>query len=238
MPFGSRSIASRYPAKSVQVHSIPAASAAGAMSSARSRLRTTSSCASSRVGASVKPQCPMTTVVTPCQHEFVPSSSQNTWASMCVWASMKPGVTTWPSASMSVAPRSLIRPIRAIRPSTMPTSARNGARPVPSTTVPLRMTVSKLMDCCSWSGAQVLGAQVSGVEIEHGDRVPAHEQLELVGRHARCDFGHQCRRVGPGRVLVRVVGLEAELLDPDQVAHLHADHVVEERAVHPARYLG
>ena len=31
-------------------------------------------------------------------------ASQNTWASMWVWPSMKPGVTTWPSASISRAP--------------------------------------------------------------------------------------------------------------------------------------
>ena len=45
----------------------------------------------------------MTTLVTPCQHEHVPSGSQSTWASMWVWPSMKPGVTTWPSASISSA---------------------------------------------------------------------------------------------------------------------------------------
>ncbi len=77
------------------------ASAAGSMSSARSRLRTTSARASSRTGASVNPQLPITAVVTPCQHEFAPCGSQNTWASRWVWPSMKPGVTTWPSASIS-----------------------------------------------------------------------------------------------------------------------------------------
>ena len=63
----------------------------GSMSSARSRLRTTSARASSRTGASVNPQLPITAVVTPCQHEFAPCGSQNTWASMWVWPSMKPG---------------------------------------------------------------------------------------------------------------------------------------------------
>ena len=74
------------------------------MSSARSRLRTTSAPLSARAGASVNPQLPMTTVVTPCQHEHVPSGSQKICASMWVWPSMKPGVTTWPSASISCRP--------------------------------------------------------------------------------------------------------------------------------------
>ena len=73
-------------------------------------------------GASVNPQWPMTTVVTPCQHEHVPSASQKTCASMCVWPSMNPGVTTWPSASTSSAPRSRMRPIVAMRSPTMPRS--------------------------------------------------------------------------------------------------------------------
>ena len=107
------------------------ASAAGSMSSARSRLRTTSARASSRTGARVKPQLPMTAVVTPCQHEFAPCGSQKTWASRWVWPSMKPGVTTWPSASSSRSPRSRIRPTRAIvavdDPDVGPVGAEAGA---------------------------------------------------------------------------------------------------------------
>ena len=49
----------------------------------------------------MKPQLPITTVVTPCQHDDVPSGSQNSCASMWVWPSMNPGVTTCPSASIS-----------------------------------------------------------------------------------------------------------------------------------------
>jgi len=70
----------------------------------------------------------------------------------------------------------------------------------------------------------MLGAQVSRIEVEHADRVAAHEQLELVGRDPARDLSHDGRGVGPGRVLVRVVGFEAELLDsetprlPDAIA--------------------
>jgi len=84
MPLGSRSTASRYWGKVSKLQSIPAASAAGSMSSARSRLRTTSARWSGRTGASVKPQLPITADVTPCQHELLPEASQKTWASMCV----------------------------------------------------------------------------------------------------------------------------------------------------------
>ncbi len=80
---------------------MPAAIAEPEMSSARSRLRTTRARCSNGAGASVKPQWPIITVVTPCQHEFDASSSQKTCASMWVWPSMNPGVTTWPSASIS-----------------------------------------------------------------------------------------------------------------------------------------
>ena len=53
----------------------------------------------------MKPQLPITTVVTPCQHDGLPSGSQKSCASMWVWPSMNPGVTTWPSASISLRAR-------------------------------------------------------------------------------------------------------------------------------------
>ena len=84
MPLGRRSTASRYCGKVSKLQSIPAARAAGSMSSARSRFRTTSARSSGRTGASVNPQFPITAVVTPCQHELLPVASQNTWASMWV----------------------------------------------------------------------------------------------------------------------------------------------------------
>ncbi len=43
------------------------------MSSARSRLRTNNGLCSAEPGAMVKPQFPMTAVVTPCQHELAPT---------------------------------------------------------------------------------------------------------------------------------------------------------------------
>ncbi len=142
MAFGRPSTASRYSAKDSNDQSMPSASAVGSMSSARSRLRTTSARSADRTGASVNPQFPITAVVTPCQHELLPDGSQNTWASMWVWPSTKPGVTTCPSASISRAPRSSTRPTRAMRSPTMPTSATKDPRPEPSTTRPPRITTS------------------------------------------------------------------------------------------------
>src|SRR5438128_3095143 len=121
---------------------MPASMAAGGMSSARWRLRTTRCLFSSAQGASVKPQLPITTLVMPCQHEEVPSGSQKIWASMCVWPSIKPGVTTWPSASITSRARSRMRPIVTMRPWRTPTSARYRGRPDPSTTVPFLITRS------------------------------------------------------------------------------------------------
>src|SRR5436309_3082312 len=72
MPLGSVSRQSRNSGKVVQRHSMPAAIAAGGMSSARSRLRMTMCLSAAAQGASVKPQLPMTTVVTPCQQDEVP----------------------------------------------------------------------------------------------------------------------------------------------------------------------
>src|SRR5215813_10981646 len=78
----------------------------------------------------------------PCQHDDVPSGSQKTCASMWVWPSMKPGVTTWPSASITSRARSRIRPIVAMRPCRTPTSARYPGSPDPSITVPFLITRS------------------------------------------------------------------------------------------------
>src|SRR2546426_1067582 len=124
MPLGRESRHSRNSGKVVQRHSMPASMAAGGMSSARWRLRTTRCLFSLAQGASVKPQLPITTEVMPCQQDEVPSGSQKICASMCVWPSTKPGVTTWPSASTTSRARSRIRPIVTMRPCRTPTSAR------------------------------------------------------------------------------------------------------------------
>ena len=112
------------------------------MSSARSRLRTTRCRWSARTGARVKPQLPITAEVTPCQHELraggVPEH-----------LGVHVGVAVDEARGDDVAlgvdlppPRSVIRPTAAIRSPATPTSARKEPRPDPSTTVPLRITMS------------------------------------------------------------------------------------------------
>ena len=124
MLFGNESTASRYSGNVSQFQSMPATIASLGMSSTASRHSAYHSRASGLQGASAKPQLPITTVVTPCQQEQLPSGSQATCASMWVWPSMKPGATIMPSASMTSPAGLLMRPISAIRPCFTPTSAR------------------------------------------------------------------------------------------------------------------
>ena len=101
---------------------MPAAIASVGMSSTADRQRAYHSRSSGLQGASAKPQLPITTEVTPCQHEQLPIGSHATCASMWVWPSMKPGETISPSASIVRAAGVVTLPISAMRPSLMPMS--------------------------------------------------------------------------------------------------------------------
>ena len=81
MPFAS--MASRYSGKvsNGQSRPSPAYSASALMPSTFSSVLTIRSRCAGRVGATPKPQLPMTTVVTPCQGEIDSMRSQMTWAS-------------------------------------------------------------------------------------------------------------------------------------------------------------
>ena len=102
---------------------MPAAIASVGMSSTADRQRAYHSRSSGLQGASAKPQLLITTEVTPCQHEQLPSGSHATCASMWVWPSMKPGETISPSASIVRAAAVVTLPISTMRPSLMPMSA-------------------------------------------------------------------------------------------------------------------
>ena len=71
----------RYSGKVSKVQSMPATRASNAMPSTFSSVRAMVSRCSGRVGAMPNPQLPMTTLVTPCQHDGVRSGSHRTWAS-------------------------------------------------------------------------------------------------------------------------------------------------------------
>jgi hypothetical protein len=103
---------------------MPASIASVGMSSTAVRHRAYHSRSSGGQGASAKPQLPMITLVTPCQHEQLPIRSHATCASMWVWPSMNPGATISPSASIVRSAAARMRPISARRPSLMPMSAR------------------------------------------------------------------------------------------------------------------
>src|SRR5260221_5473704 len=139
---GRRSTVARYSGKVSHVQSMPAAIASVGISSTADRQRAYQSRSSGLHGASAKPQLLITTLVTPCQHEQLPSGSQATCASMCVWPSMKPGETIRPSASIVRLAAVVILPISTMRPSAMPISPEKRCLPEPSTIVPPRMTVS------------------------------------------------------------------------------------------------
>src|SRR5882672_2153065 len=62
---------------------------------------------------------------------------------------MKPGATTRSAASITVAPPSVTRPISAILPPVMATSARRAGAPVPSTSIPFLITRSWVMESSS-----------------------------------------------------------------------------------------
>src|SRR6266850_6828883 len=62
---------------------------------------------------------------------------------------MKPGATTRSAASITVAAPSVTRPISAIVPPVMATSARRAGAPVPSTSIPFLITSSWVMESSS-----------------------------------------------------------------------------------------
>ena len=142
-PLGIRSTLARYSPYVCQSQGSPLRIAAAGMSSTDSIISARYARSSGRHGANVTPQFPITTVVTPCQHDGLPIGSHASCASRCVWMSTKPGVTTRPSASISSTARSpCSSPIAEIRSPTMPTSAKTPGPPVPSTIKPSRTITS------------------------------------------------------------------------------------------------
>ncbi len=78
---GMRSSASRYSGKLSQPHWMPSDSAAPGMSSTPSINPMSHSWRSAATGANPTPQLPMTTVVTPCQHDGDSNASHVAWPS-------------------------------------------------------------------------------------------------------------------------------------------------------------
>ena len=143
-----------------------------------------------RSGANVMPQLPMTTDVTPCQHDELMSGSQPIWASRWEWRSTNPGVTSLPSASMtSAAPDASTSPTATMRSPSIATSARTAGPPVPSTTVPPLITRS-----CPIGPPYARGGSIA--RGENGPNDPVRIVTEFVsmdrsieewGIHGRCN---------------------------------------------------
>jgi tripartite-type tricarboxylate transporter receptor subunit TctC len=93
-------------------------------------------------GAKPTPQLPIITVVTPCHDDGRQEGSQVTWPSQWVCTSTQPGVTSAPSATISRRPRPALPPTWLMRPPSTATSPAKRGAPLPSTTVPPRMTRS------------------------------------------------------------------------------------------------
>ena len=98
------------------------------------------------VGKGEKLQLPVTWVVTPWYAMLSAPGSSTRLTSEWVCMSMKPGVTTFPAASMTrAASASGSAPIASILPRDTPTSAGYPGPPEPSTTLPPRMRRSNAM---------------------------------------------------------------------------------------------
>ena len=93
----------------------------------------------------VKPQLPITMLVTPSATDGVANGSQMSWASKCVCRSMMPGASASPCASRRWAAPPQPSPTAAMRPSlTARLPCRAGA-PVPSISNALSMTRSCIL---------------------------------------------------------------------------------------------
>src|SRR5262245_1048529 len=94
---------------------------------------------------------------------------------------------------------------------------------------------SRRLELATRCGSRCSPCNTEALQSERADRVAAHELVRLVLREAglRADLRRDFLRPRERRVGVRVVGLEADLIDPDDVTVREADLVVEDAAVDP-----
>src|SRR5262245_33034014 len=105
--------------------------------------------------------------------------------------STKPGVTTAPSAAISRRPRAPIAPTSLMRPSEIATSATRAGAPVPSTTVPPRITRSCMASAApSHAGHERYAEHAGGVLAQD---LLGHRRGQ--GGESLHGFGHRAREV-------------------------------------------
>jgi hypothetical protein len=167
-------------------------------------------------GAQPNPSGLVRCVVTPWYEDpswsLLPRSAVSEW----MWASMKPGVTTRPVASMRVAaaasPRS---PIATIRSPFTPTIARYCGAPVPSTTCPpwIRRSRSTAIAACRGKERDdPLHAAVPGADHLV---VPERRRVVVVGQEPQlvADADRRAARPGdPPRAVLRRQVVEVQLV--------------------------
>ena len=130
-----------------------------------------------RTGERLMPQLPTTTVVTPCDIlHSMHSGPHSTARSSCVCASMKPGATALPVATISRSPVEALRsPTATMRSPVTPISAWKRGLPVPSKTVASRMIRSQRMELaprfCDIDVVERLGVGGGDQSVTH---VPDH----------------------------------------------------------------
>jgi len=109
-------------------------------------------------GAAELPHCPMTSVVTPCLILLSALALASRALSECEWASINPGDTTRPDASIVFPASASVRsPMTAICPSLIPMSALNHGPPVPLITLPPPIMMSNTGFLPLWYGSKVYG---------------------------------------------------------------------------------
>ena len=143
MSWGRRSSASRYSPKLCHDQSRPSWRAEPGMSSTPSISSMRRSWSAGRTGANPTPQLPMTTVVTPCQRRGQQAAVPGGLAVVVAVDVDEAGRDERGRRRRArCRPVPSTRPTSTMRPSAMATSATRPGEPVPSTTVPPRMTRS------------------------------------------------------------------------------------------------
>src|SRR6266851_4618961 len=186
---------------------MPAAIASVGMSSTADRQRTYQSRSAGLHGARAKPQLLITTDVTPCQHEQLPSGSQAICASMWVWPSMKPGETISPLASMVRLAAVATLPISTMRPHFVIPNVTY--RRVDGFRVVRKSNDPRYLDHRSHGRAVNTKAQAKIKAVTRGYRQGCHHMADI------CDFGRRHGFIHARRRHLGLGGVDPILDDPD-----------------------
>src|SRR6478735_1366344 len=169
-------------------------------------------------GARLKPQFPITTLVTPCSNLNSSFGLFRRAASSCACTSTKPGASARPCAAISRLPLGA-RPMNAMRSPSMWTSATRGALPLPSNSNASRILRSKAMYEHLFGGRA--GFQVSSVAawrervvlpaLDHGTFTGARRLLRIARMRPLIIAARTIGRQDPAHALIHRRDDAAEL---------------------------